>query len=146
MRRARGIGLAVLLIATLSCAGCGTDRGFDDQVIAVLQDTGRSRLTIRELGAPAGGEFLVVCPYETADSVEQRLGFVWSDAPDLRETDALQALITLDEDHDVASFTTFSRSRVDFCSEGRMWNLVPNEEELEVVDSSTTLEVLLPPQ
>lgn len=86
----------------------------------------------------------MVCPYETVESVHERLRADWAGVPDIHATDAVQVLLILDDSRGVVSSVTFSRTKVDFCSEGRLWEVMSTDAELRVLDAGTPRLVVAP--
>jgi len=142
MSRSMTIASSVLLVAgSLLLAGCSGASSLESELIAAVEVSDGS-LVISALPSVSGSSFLIVCPYESADSVDDRLGFTWADAPDYSQSDDRQSLVIIDGGR-VVTHLVLARDRVDFCS-GEPWRPLLTDMELLVSPSSTPIAVTLP--
>jgi hypothetical protein len=79
-----------------------------------------------------GRAFLVICPYESVESIEDRLGIDWN-VSDSSENEGVQTIAILNDSETVTTIE-LSRASVDFCSAGR-WGLLPLDTRLAVAES-----------
>lgn len=137
---ARAAATALVLLALAGCASAGSSDPADvgGQLRAALDD-GQSALVLSSLDAADGDEFLVVCPYESTGSVDERLGFAWDDAPDYSRTDDRQTLAFI-RAGEVSSHAELSRDEVDFCS-GGPWDALPIDSSLPVTRTGDVVRV-----
>jgi hypothetical protein len=129
--------VATILLSTLLLSGCasgadGPSGRAADVTSAALEATGTT-FALSDLDTVRGDEFLVLCPYESPEAAEDRLGFAWPDAPDYSQDDSRQSIAFV-ADGEIESAIELSREDVDFCSDGP-WNLLPVSTELTVSDT-----------
>ena len=94
---------------------------------------------LSQLDSVDGSSFLVICPYDSAASVDERLGFAWTDAPNLTEDDGSQVVVIVDRG-EVISHEQLARDEIDFCS-GDQWPVLPTTTELTATTSGGTVQV-----
>jgi hypothetical protein len=137
MKRARRV--TAVLLPTLLLAGCAGSDPLGSELTTAAQESAGGTFELADLGAADGSSFLVVCPYESTDSVHERLGFTWPDAPDYAQDDGHQTIALLDDGR-VRSSTELPRDAVDFCSVGG-WEVLATSAVLEVSDAADPLTV-----
>ena len=133
------ITVATFALAALSLAGCSTASTFETAIVASVSAAEGGPFTLSSLDEVKGEAFLVVCPYESQESVDERLGFSWRDAPDYAQSDDRQTVAIIRGD-DVVSSAELDRIDVDFCGAGS-WTLLPVTSELAVEKSGDTIQV-----
>jgi len=122
------VGAAVLSVVL---AGCSVDSGW--QLEQAIIEAGEGGFTLSAVDAIDADAYLVICPYESKDSVQQRLGVEWPAAPDYSDVDDKQTIAFV-SDGEVASHVELSRDDVDFCVTGD-WPELPVGAELELAAS-----------
>ncbi len=137
-RRARAAEVAGLAAGLLLLSGCA---GVSDAAARLgsavdQQADGAGTLDLADVYQAGWDSFLIYCPYETPADVNQELGFVWSDAPDL----------SLDDEHQVLVFVTsakvtesvvLDRSKIDFCDVSD-WSLSTRGSEIPMKHQSSS--------
>lgn len=119
-------GLAVAA-SVLVLAGCTAVSPLAADLRAAV-DASTGSLVIGTLDSVDGTDFLVVCPYETDESITARLGFEWADAPDYAQRDDRQTVAII-RDGGVVASAELERSVVDFCATGD-WPVLDVDTEL----------------
>jgi hypothetical protein len=133
-RAVRGFGAAgAVALAVFALSWCSSAPNLKTELQAAVAGSSDAPFRLSSLDAAKGSNFLVVCPYESTASVEERLGFEWNDAPDYSDADDLQAIIEVEGD-DVVSRTEFRRDEIDFCA-GDDWELIPVDTALALSGS-----------
>jgi hypothetical protein len=134
--RARGFktAAAAIFIAGI-LSGCSNASGLEAEMKAAVNGSDDA-FSLESLDAVRGAEFLVVCPYESKASVQDRLGFEWGASPDYSQADDRQTIVIVDRG-EVVSHAEVQRDEVDFCA-GDGWRLLPVETGLEVARSGNT--------
>ena len=128
---------AVVLSSALLLVGCtgAADPGpaVEDAPGPAVEDAAEAAaggsFALAEVDGVDGSDFLVVCPYESPESVEERTGISWS-GPDRSEDEGVQTLVVLDGG-EVVSTSGLDRDRADFCS-GDRWEPLPLDTRLAV--------------
>lgn len=133
--------IAPLLIPLALLAGCASAPALAGQIEEGVAAAGET-FSLADVASVDGTSFLVLCPYDSADSVTERLGFIWSGAPDLTQDDRRQAIAVVDEGA-VTSSAQLSRDTVDFCGEGP-WQLLPVDSPLTVTSDDGVKQVSAP--
>ena len=103
-------------------AGCASSAPLGEQIEQGVAAAGDS-FSLAEVASVEGTSFLVLCPYDSEESVNERLGFVWSGSPDLSRDDSRQTIAVVD-DGAVVQSAELSRGSVDLCA-GEPWELQP---------------------
>ncbi len=118
-------------LTVLLLAGCAAPSGgsLGADISAVATDSAGRSFALADVDDAPGDDFLVVCPYETTESVGERLGFEWPDAPDHSRSDDRQTVAFV-ADGAVVEAVELGRDTVDFCSTGE-WALLPVDAELQ---------------
>lgn len=137
MKRARRV--TAVLLPTLLLAGCAGSDPLGSELTTAAQESAGGTFELAGLEAADGSSFLIICPYESTDSVHERLGFTWPDAPDYAQDDDHQTIALLDDGR-VLSSTELPRDIVDFCS-ADSWQVLPTSTVLEVSASSDPLTI-----
>jgi len=138
--RAR-LALAAVLGASLALAGCSASPSFESELRSAVSTSGDT-IQLSSLDTADGTSFLVVCPYESTDSVSERLGFDWPEAPDYSQVDDRQTVAIIDGGS-VVSHAELSRTDADFCSVE--WDVLSTDEPL-TVDRSRDVVTITPPK
>ena len=138
----RKLYLATAVALTgLLLAGCSAGSASPNSIQRAIEAADTS-LVLSDLAPDNVTGFLIVCPYESADSVADRLGFTWSDAPDYSTVDGRQTIAFVDHDQ-VASHAELSRDDVDFCGSDQ-WDVLPIETALTVSHTADAIQILAP--
>jgi hypothetical protein len=127
-RIAAATAAALLLGATLSA--CTSAPSLEAELVTTVEASGAADFSLASLDSVTGSSFLIVCPYDSMRSVEDRLGFAWDDAPDYSQSDDAQTVVVVDG-AEVVSQTELARDEIDFCSEEAAWTLLPTDTPLE---------------
>ena len=133
--------MASLLIPLALLAGCSSSPSLGEQIEKGVGAAGES-FSLADVASADATSFLVVCPYDSQQSVSDRLGFTWADAPDLSQDDSRQVVALLD-DLSVVSSAELPRDTVDFCSSDS-WEVLPVDTELRVSTEGRTSVVSAP--
>jgi hypothetical protein len=122
-------GLTILLLA-----GCEPtpDSASASAVQDAVAEAAGGSFSLSDVEGISGSSFLVVCPYETEESVSERLGTGW-DRTDASDDEGVQTIAVLDGDA-VESRIVLERDPADFCS-GDRWHLLPLDTRLAVSES-----------
>ena len=131
--------VATFALAASTLAGCSVAPTFETAIVASVAAAEGGLFTLSSLDEVKGEAFLVVCPYESPESVDERLGFSWRDAPDYAQSDDRQTVAIIRDD-EVVSSAELDRMDVDFCAAGS-WTLLPVTSELAVEKSGDTIQV-----
>lgn len=125
------LAVALALLATALLCGC-VDGGvpFERQLAEEAATSPSDGFRLSQVDGLTEDQFLVVCPYDSQSSVEERLGFAWKGAPNT-SNDAEQYL-ALVHDGRVSRALTLNRSTIDFCSSDRDWILLHAHAVLDV--------------
>lgn len=104
-----------LAVALTGCASTGNDLA--GQVLDAVPDVSDTDTTLElaEIHPGDWDSYLVICPYETPESVNDRLGFTWNDTPDLTLKDSQQVLV-LTSAGTVEETAILDRDRLDLCA------------------------------
>lgn len=137
----KNVGMVSLLIPLALLVGCSSSPSLGERIEKGV-DAGDESFALAEVAPADATSFLVVCPYDSKQSVNDRLGFTWTDAPDLSQNDDRQ-VIALIEDRTVVSSAELSRDIVDFCSSDS-WEVLPLDTELSVSTEGRTSVVSAP--
>jgi len=127
--------MASLLIPLALLVGCSPSPSLREQIERGIGAAGES-YSLADVASADATSFLVVCPYDSQQSVNDRLGFTWADAPDLSQDDDRQVIALID-DRSVVSSAELSRDTVDFCSSDS-WDVLPVDTELSVSTEGRT--------
>lgn len=127
------------IFAGLALTGCATSASLQQEVENAVSRSEGGSFQLSDLSTIDGSHFLVACPYESASSIEERLGFDWADAPDYSKTDDRQTIIIID-DGTVASYAELDRGTKDFCAAGQ-WSVLSIDSTLSVTRVSDSLVV-----
>ena len=130
------VSLCVLLLA-----GCSAGSGLASEVETAAEQADAT-LALSTVATDDVTEFLVVCPYESKESVTDRLGFDWNDAPDYALVDDRQTIAFI-TDGRVSARAELSRGKVDFCRTGQ-WTVLPVDASLGVTRSGEVTSVAAP--
>lgn len=130
---------SVALLSAALVTGCAAATSLGSELKTVIAQSEGGGFQLSDLDTAKGSRFLVACPYESRASIEDRLGFSWSDAPDYSQSDDVQSIIITDENA-VTSHTELARDAGDFCSDGQ-WELSPIDTNLSVARSADSLVV-----
>ena len=133
---------AAVMVSCIALAGCSVAPTLESQLAAAVGEFGEGPLVLSSLDGASGDDFLVVCPYESKSSIEERLGFDWSKAPDYSQQDSKQAILFIDGEK-VTSHAEMTRDSIDFCGDGQ-WPTLPTDTPLEVTRSDQRVLVDLP--
>ena len=133
---------AAVVLSCVALAGCSVAPTLESQLTAALGESGEGPIVLSSLDGASGEDFLVVCPYESKSSIEERLGFDWAKAPDYSQQDSKQAILFID-DGKVTSHAEMARDSIDFCGDGQ-WRALPTHTPLEVTRSDQRVLVELP--
>jgi hypothetical protein len=133
------LSVASIALAALTLAGCSAAPTLETALVTSVAAAEGGSFTLSSVDEVTGEAFLVVCPYESKESVEERLGFAWRDAPDYAQTDDRQTVATI-SGNEVLSSSELDRSEVDFCAAGS-WSVLPVDSELTVEKSGDTVQV-----
>lgn len=133
--------IIAVLLPTFLLAGCAGSDPLASELTTAARESAGGTFALADLDAVTGSSFLVVCPYESTDSVHERLGFTWPDAPDYAQDDGHQTIALVDDGR-VQSSTELPRDTIDFCSDG-IWGVLPTSTVLEVSDSTDPLTIAL---
>ncbi|PPH44141.1 hypothetical protein C5D09_14035 [Rathayibacter sp. AY1C9] len=120
---------AVVLSSALLLVGCAGAADPGPAVEDAAEAAEGGSFALAEVDGVDGSDFLVVCPYESPESVEERTGISWS-GPDRSEDEGVQTLVVLDGG-EVVSTSGLDRDRADFCS-GDRWEPLPLDTRLAV--------------
>ncbi|PPG14153.1 hypothetical protein C5C74_14040 [Rathayibacter sp. AY1E8] len=120
---------AVVLSSALLLVGCAGAADPGPAVEDAAEAAAGGSFALAEVDGVDGSDFLVVCPYESPESVEERTGISWS-GPDRSEDEGMQTLVVLDGG-EVVTTSGLDRDRVDFCS-GDRWEPLPLDTRLAV--------------
>jgi hypothetical protein len=135
--------IATITLSVLLLAGCSAEpsssSSFESEVTTAAGDSAGGSFALSEIAGVTASSFLVVCPYESEASIEERLGFAWSEAPDYARSGGRQTIALVD-DGEVGSSIELPRDRVDFCSAG-LWEPLPTDAPLGVSASSEPLRI-----
>ena len=104
-------------------SGCSSASEFPDALDHAVA-TSDGALSLEGLLDAGVDHYLVVCPYESASSVRERIGFEWDEAPDLSGTDSVQVVVQLNKGR-VAEPRRLARTPVDFCRGSEAWQVLP---------------------
>jgi len=121
-----------VIVMGLLLAGCSGTSGLSSSIERAIDQSD----TTLELSSLVSGDvtgFLVVCPYESRDSVADRLGFDWPDGPDYAAVEDRQTIAFI-EDDTITSQAELSRHEIDFCGSGK-WEVLPVDTTLAVARS-----------
>jgi len=132
---------AILSVSLLTLAGCAQASGLSSSIERAAGEADTT-LVLSSLTSDDVTDFLVVCPYESADSVADRLGFAWPDGPDYEKNDDRQTIAFIDGDG-IASHAELSRADVDFCGSGQ-WQATPVETPLTVSRTADGIQIGAP--
>jgi hypothetical protein len=119
----------IVLSSALLLVGCAGAADPGSAVEDAAEAAAGGSFALSEVDGVDGSDFLVVCPYESPESVEERTGISWS-GPDRSEDEGVQTLVVLDGG-EVESTSGLGRDRVDFCS-GDRWEPLPLDTRLTV--------------
>ena len=135
--------LRILPIAAgaLVLAGCSASASFEAELTAAVAES-KGSLVLSSLPAVDGSSFLVVCPYDSAASIAERLGFAWADAPDVSQDDGRQTVVIIEGD-EVTSHVELSRGEIDFCA-GEEWAALPTDTRLTVTRTEDAAVITAP--
>ncbi|GGM35285.1 hypothetical protein [Microbacterium saperdae] len=120
---------------TVTLTGCtSNDSDLAAQVLDAIPTTSATQVTLELAEIRPGGwdSYLVVCPYETLESVNERLGFTWDDGPDLTLDDAHQILVLTDADA-IEEYATLDRNRIDLCTT-EQWSLTEKATPITLIE------------
>ena len=131
--------VATFTLAAFTLAGCSTASTFETAIVTSVAAAEGGPFTLSSVGEVKGEAFLVVCPYESQQSVNERLGFSWRDAPDYAQADDRQTVAIIRGD-EVVSSAALDRSEVDFCT-GDSWAVLPTTAQLTVEMSGSAIHV-----
>ncbi|PPF39285.1 hypothetical protein C5B93_04380 [Rathayibacter sp. AY1A2] len=120
---------AVVLSSALLLVGCAGAADPGPAVEDAAEAAAGGSFALAEVDGVDGSDFLVVCPYESPESVEERTGISWS-GPDRSEDEGMQTLVVLDGG-EVVTTSGLDRDRADFCS-GDRWEPLPLDTRLAV--------------
>ncbi|PPG92831.1 hypothetical protein C5C39_02140 [Rathayibacter sp. AY1F3] len=120
---------AVVLSSALLLVGCARAADPGPAVEDAAEAAAGGSFALAEVDGVDGSDFLVVCPYESPESVEERTGISWS-GPDRSEDEGVQTLVVLDGG-EVVTTSGLDRDRADFCS-GDRWEPLPLDTRLAV--------------
>ncbi len=120
---------AIALLSTLALAGC-TQGSLESELASTISASVGETFALSDLKEVRGSSFLVICPYESKRSVEDRLGFRWPEAPDYSQTDDRMTIAVIDDGRVVDS-AELSRASIDFCSIDS-WKVRSTDTELAV--------------
>ena len=126
-RRAGAVLLSVLLLA-----GCTPTSSTGAAVETAVADAAGGTFALSDVAGITGSAFLVVCPYETEESVEARLGADWNDFRPSGD-EGSQTIAVLDGGQ--VEPIELGRDSVDFCSAAAPWALLPLDTRLAVTES-----------
>jgi len=126
----KALGTASIVLASLTLAACTAAPSLESQLRAAVTAPTAETLMLSSLDAADGESFLVVCPYESKESVDDRLGFSWKHAPDYSKVDDRQTVAVIDNGA-VVAHAEFGRGEVDFCTTDE-WAVLPTGTELTV--------------
>ena len=129
---------AILSVSLLTLSGCAQASGLSSS-IEQAADEADTTLVLSSLASDDVTDFLVVCPYESPDSVADRLGFAWSGGPDYTDIEDKQTIAFIDGDG-IASSAELSRTAVDFCGSGQ-WEATPIDTPLTVTRTADIVQV-----
>lgn len=136
MRKAPAVAIMLSLALLAGCTGTGS---LESEIRSAVDRAEGGELVLSSLDAVDGTEFTVVCPYESRSSVDERLGFAWSEAPDYAQADDRQTVAVV-RDGTVVSSAELARDSIDFCSD-EPWPLAPIDTPLAVTRSGDLLTV-----
>lgn len=142
MRMGRLLIGAAVVVSCIALAGCSVAPTFESQLTASVGEFGEGPLVLSSLDGVSGDVFLVVCPYESKSSIEERLGFDWAGAPDYSQQDAKQTIVFID-DGKVTSHAEMARDSIDFCGDAQ-WPALPSDTPLEVARTDQRVLIDLP--
>lgn len=128
-----------VVASTLLLAGCSGAGSLASDLTATVDASAGGSFALADVAGVEGSGFLVVCPYESTDSIEERLGFAWDGAPDYSLADDRQTIAVIDAG-EVSSSVELARAEVDFCSAGS-WAVLPLDTRLAVSDSGDPVRV-----
>ncbi|KQX07997.1 MULTISPECIES: hypothetical protein [unclassified Leifsonia] len=114
-------------------AGCAIAPSWESELTTALEGADDS-IALSSVRGIDGSAFLVVCPYESVESITDRLGFTWPGAPDYSTRDDRQT-IAIVGDEEVTSSAEIPRDKVDFCS-ATAWKALPLDTSLTVTRSA----------
>jgi len=77
-----GVGIATLGIVLAACSSAS------DDLVEAIEATGGPDVSLAEAFDTDADSYLFLCPYESRDAMEDRLGFDWPEAPDYSDQDA----------------------------------------------------------
>ena len=120
--------IAALAVSLVAATGCSTAPALETGLRAAAAEG--ENFALSSIDSADGDAFLVVCPYESKESVSDRLGFAWTSAPDYAQSDDRQTVAIIG-DGAVTSQAELARTEVDFCG-SEPWELLPLETELTV--------------
>ena len=132
---------AILSVSLLTLAGCAQESGLSNSIERAA-DEADTTLVLSSLASDDVTDFLVVCPYESPDSVADRLGFAWSGGPDYRDIEDKQTIAFIDGDG-ITSSAELSRTAVDFCGSDQ-WEVTPIDTPLTVTHAADIVQVREP--
>ena len=133
--------VAVIAASSFMLAGCAIAPSWESELNTALRESDGT-IALSSLSAIEGSSFLVVCPYESVESISDRLGFTWAGAPDYSSRDDRQT-VAIVGDQEVTSHAEIPRDEVDFCSDTD-WRVLPVDTSLTVTRSADLI-VVNPP-
>lgn len=133
------LSVATIALAALTLVGCSAAPTLETALVTSVAAAEGGPFTLSSVDEVTGEAFLVVCPYESKESVEERLGFAWPDAPDYAQADDRQTVAVIRGD-EVLSSAELDRNEVDFCAAGS-WTVLPVASELTVEKSGGIVQV-----
>ncbi|MDO9395559.1 MAG: hypothetical protein Q7T71_03330 [Herbiconiux sp.] len=122
---------AISLLCLMTGCSAGTD--FPVRLLEELQLPGSGPLVLGGLVEPTSAQFLVVCPGDSSDSVRERIGFDWRDAPDFAGVVSAQMVVQVSDGRVIAS-DEMDRTPIDFCRGASAWPLLPVSSVLTVTE------------
>lgn len=132
---------SILSVSLLALSGCAQAPGLPSSIERAA-DEADTTLVLSSVASDDVTDFLVVCPYESPNSVADRLGFAWSSGPQYTDIEDKQTIAFINGDG-IASHVELSRAAVDFCGSDQ-WEVTPIDTPLTVTHTADIVQVREP--